>query len=135
MIAKLLKKPFTAQSASSVCAPADARELVAFWQDGGKELWFGKNVDLDRRLAARFLPWHEMAARGELAEWAATATGALALTLLLDQFPRNSFRGTARMYDTDAMARKVAAAALAQGHDRAVPGDLRLFFYLPFAHS
>jgi uncharacterized protein (DUF924 family) len=55
--------------------------------------------------------------------------GALALLLLLDQFPRNAFRGTARMYDTDARARAAA------GHDQAASSGLRVFFYLPFGHS
>jgi len=55
--------------------------------------------------------------------------------LLLDQFPRNAFRGTPRMYMTDSMARAVAAAAIDAGHDRALPMELRAFFYLPFAHS
>ncbi len=64
-----------------------------------------------------------------------TPEGALALMLLLDQFPRNSFRGTPRMYASDAAARRIAAAAIDAGHDRRYRPDLRLFFYLPFAHS
>ena len=64
-----------------------------------------------------------------------TPDGALALLLLLDQFPRNAFRGTPRMYATDAMARDVATAAIEAGHDRQVETALQLFFYLPFAHS
>ena len=59
----------------------------------------------------------------------------MALVILLDQFPRNSFRNTPRMYATDAMARKIADAALKAGHDQAVEPALRLFFYLPFGHS
>ena len=59
----------------------------------------------------------------------------MALVILLDQFPRNSFRNTPRMYATDAMARQIADAALKAGHDQAVEAGLRLFFYLPFGHS
>jgi uncharacterized protein (DUF924 family) len=59
----------------------------------------------------------------------------LALVLLLDQFPRNAFRGTSRMFASDAMAREVASAAIDAGHDRAVEAGLQVFFYLPFAHS
>jgi len=55
--------------------------------------------------------------------------------LLLDQFPRNAFRGTPRMYASDATARRIAAAAIEVGHDRQVPPELRIFLYLPFAHS
>ena len=78
---------------------------------------------------------HEAAARGELAQWQATPEGALALVILLDQFPRNAFRGTPRMYDTDAMARKVANTAFAAGYDQKLPRELQKFFVLPFAHS
>jgi uncharacterized protein (DUF924 family) len=116
-------------------APAEAREVVAFWEGAGPALWFAKDAEFDRRFRERFLPLHEAAARGELDGWNTTPAGALALMVLLDQFPRNSFRGTPRMYATDAAARKLAHAAIAAGHDRAVAMDLRKFFYLPFAHS
>ena len=98
-------------------------------------MWFAKDDGFDRRFGEQFLSQHEAAARGELADWLDTPEGALALVLLLDQFPRNAFRDTPRMYDTDALARKVAAAAITAGHDRAVSLDLALFFYLPFGHS
>ena len=98
-------------------------------------MWFAKDADFDRRFRETFLGEHEAAARGELDAWMTTPEGALALLLLLDQFPRNSFRGTPRMYATDAAARRIAAAAIDAGHDRKVPPDLRLFFYLPFGHS
>jgi Bacterial protein of unknown function (DUF924) len=61
--------------------------------------------------------------------------GSLVLLILLDQFPRNAFRGSPRMYTTDAMARAISCAAIEVGHDRAVDQDLQLFFYLPFGHS
>ena len=78
---------------------------------------------------------HEAAARGDFDGWLATPEGALALLLLLDQFPRNAFRGTPRMYATDAAARRVTTAAVDVGHDRHMPEELRTFFYLPFGHS
>ena len=78
---------------------------------------------------------HEAAARGGFASWPVTADGALALLILLDQFPRNAFRGTPRMYATDSLARGIAIAAIDAGHDRAVEPALQLFFYLPFGHS
>jgi uncharacterized protein (DUF924 family) len=81
------------------------------------------------------LPLHEAAARGDLDGWTATPAGALALMVLLDQFPRNAFRDTPRMYATDAAARRLANAAIAAGHDRLVAVDLQKFFYLPFGHS
>jgi uncharacterized protein (DUF924 family) len=115
--------------------PATAFSVVEFWREAGPSLWFAKDKAFDRCFRERLLSTHEAAARGELDGWLATATGALALILLLDQFPRNAFRGTPRMYATDAAARATAAAAIDAGYDRAVPNDLRLFMYLPFGHS
>lgn len=77
----------------------------------------------------------DRAARAELDSWEATPDGALALILLLDQFPRNMHRGSARAFSADAQARAVAERAMALGHDRATPLDLRRFFYMPFMHS
>jgi uncharacterized protein (DUF924 family) len=113
----------------------EAREVLEFWRQAGPALWFAKDEHFDRRFRERFLAAHEAAARGELEHWLATPEGALSLVILLDQFPRNAFRGTARMYDTDALARKAAAKSLAAGYDQRVPLELRKFFVLPFAHS
>jgi uncharacterized protein (DUF924 family) len=113
----------------------DSRAVVQFWRDAGPKMWFAKDADFDRRFREHFLEHHEAAARQELMDWLATAEGALALVLLLDQFPRNAFRDTPRMYATDELARDVADQAIAAGHDRAVPEELALFFYLPFGHS
>jgi uncharacterized protein (DUF924 family) len=117
---------------SSFPAPA---AVLDFWRQAGPALWFAKNEDFDRRFRERFLTLHEDAARGELSSWIATSEGALALVLLLDQFPRNAFRGTPRMYETDAMARELARAAIDAEHDRNVELELQVFFYLPFGHS
>src|SRR5665648_768997 len=78
--------------------PVEAAAVVDFWRDAGPSLWFAKDPEFDRRFRERFLASYEAAARGELADWLNTAEGALALLLLLDQFPRNAFRGTPRMY-------------------------------------
>lgn len=115
-------------------APSPA-ELLSFWREAGPSRWFRKDDAFDREFRERFLATHEAAARGELDGWAKDAQGALALCLLLDQFPRNAFRGSARMFATDAKAREVADAAIASGFDREVDADLRQFFYLPFMHS
>ena len=114
---------------------AEARAVVDFWRQAGSALWFGKDEAFDRRFRYRFLPLYEAAARGELTEWLAAADGALALVLLLDQFPRNAFRGTPQMYATDTLARQVAHMAIEAGHDRVGEAELSLFLYLPFAHS
>ena len=116
--------------------PARSTRVVAFWREAGPALWFAKDAQFDARFRERFLRDHEAAARGELQHWLATPEGALALVILLDQFPRNAFRGTPRMYDTDALARKVAQHGV-RGWLR--PADFRAscskFFVLPFAHS
>ena len=115
--------------------PADAAAVVGFWRQAGPSMWFAKDDGFDRRFREAFLGAHQAATRGDLDNWQATSDGALALLLLLDQFPRNAFRGTPLMYASDATARRIAAAAIAAGHDRLVAPDLRKFFYLPFAHS
>ena len=112
-----------------------ATDVVQFWRGAGPQRWFKKDEAFDADFRSRFMAAHEAAARGDLAAWAATAEGSLALLILLDQFPRNSFRGTARMFATDPMARDVARAALAAGHDQQTDEALRNFFYLPFMHS
>jgi uncharacterized protein (DUF924 family) len=115
--------------------PADADELIDFWLEAGPKRWFKRDDAFDARLRERFLALHERAARDELDDWLATPRGALALALLLDQFPRNAFRDTPRMYATDDQARRVARVALDRRFDEQLPEELRNFLYLPFMHS
>ncbi len=112
-----------------------ATDVVQFWRNAGPQRWFRKDEAFDADFRMRFMAAHEAAARGALDTWTSTAEGALALLILLDQFPRNSFRGTARMFATDAQARDVSRAALASGFDQQTDASLRNFFYLPFMHS
>ena len=109
--------------------------MTAFWRAAGPTKWFHKDADFDREITARFLAAHEAAAAGRLADWEATPEGALALLLLLDQFPRNMFRGSARAFASDPLARAVAERAIAHGFDTAAASAERIFFYLPFMHS
>ena len=109
--------------------------VARFWKPLGHAVWFGKDPAFDREFREAFAAQHNAAARGDLMSWLATPEGALSLVILLDQYPRNAFRGTARMYATDLLARNVADAALELGHDRSVEMPLRGFFYLPFGHS
>src|SRR5690348_9429026 len=91
-----------ADEATDDCrTPGDAKAVVAFWLGAGHERWFKKDPDFDRLFGERFATLYEKAAAGELDEWAATPDGALALVILLDQYPRNAFRGTAQMYATE----------------------------------
>jgi uncharacterized protein (DUF924 family) len=112
--------------------PAD---VIAFWRAAGPQKWFRKDAAFDREIAARFLGVHEAAAAGSLSDWEATPDGALALLLLLDQFPRNMFRDSARAFATDPLARAVADRAIAHGFDASVSSAERMFFHLPFEHS
>ncbi|MES1200747.1 MAG: DUF924 family protein [Pseudomonadota bacterium] len=112
--------------------PAD---IIGFWTEAGRAHWFARDADFDADVQERFESLHHAAARGELDYWAGSADGALALVLLLDQFPRNMFRGSAHAYATDPMARRIAEQAVARGFDRVVAADLRQFFYLPFEHA
>lgn len=116
-------------------ASETASNVLAFWQEAGPKRWFAKDDDFDAEIRARFEPAHLQAARGELADWALSWQGSLALLLLLDQFPRNLWRGSGHAFATDPLARGIAAAAIAAGHDKAAPAELRVFFYLPFEHS
>jgi len=77
----------------------------------------------------------ERAARGELERWQSTPLAALALVVVLDQFPRNMFRGTARAFSSDAMAPAAARGAVARGFDRLLSRAERLFVYLPYEHA
>jgi uncharacterized protein (DUF924 family) len=117
---------------ASLPSPA---EVVAFWRDAGPKKWFEKDDAFDDEIRRRFLKAHEAAAAGRLSAWEASAVGALALLILLDQFPRNMFRGSARAFATDPMARAITAGALVRGFDSLVPAEMRGFFYLPFEHS
>lgn len=114
---------------------ADAAAVVAFWEDAGSAHWFAKDADFDARFRTRFETLHFAAAARRCDAWVATAEGALALMLLLDQYPRNSFRGTGHMYATDPLARMYCRQALDARLDRQVAPALRLFFYLPLSHS
>jgi uncharacterized protein (DUF924 family) len=112
-----------------------ARDVVAFWTDAGPQKWFAKSDAFDADIRERFEAAHHEAARGAFSAWEADAEGALALLLLLDQFPRNLYRGSAHAFATDPLARVITRRAVDRGFDRQVAPALRPFFYLPFEHS
>jgi len=114
---------------------ATPETVLSFWREAGYDKWFEKDDAFDAAIREKFLPTYEAAAAGKLSSWEATADGALALCIVLDQFPRNLFRGDARTYAADPLARAAANRALKRGYDQDVPDELRGFFFLPFMHS
>ncbi len=110
-------------------------DVIAFWREAGPDRWFTTDLSFDALCRERFLLSHECAAAGDLDEWEHTADGALALLILLDQLPRNMFRGTRRTWATDASALLAAERAIERGFDREMSPDMRRFFYLPFMHA
>ncbi len=116
--------------------PVTAQEVVAFWRNAGPDRWFDRNEQFDQRCRSGFLEAHHAAARREHDDWVERdAESALALLILLDQIPRNVFRGSAHAFATDPLARHYARRALELGHDQSIEPALRPFFYLPFEHS
>lgn len=115
--------------------PQSAEAVIAFWKQAGPKRWFAKDEGFDRDFRDRFNAAHMQAARRELEGWLTTADGALALLILLDQYPRNAFRGTAHMFATDPLARFYARKMVDAGLDQQVEPQLRAFCYLPFEHS
>ncbi|HQX94584.1 DUF924 family protein [Thermomonas sp.] len=109
--------------------------VTSFWRDAGMAKWFGGGDAFDAECRDRFLDAHHAAARREHAHWMDDAEGALALLILLDQIPRNVFRGSGHAFASDGLARQYATQALAAGFDAASEPELRMFFYLPFEHS
>jgi uncharacterized protein (DUF924 family) len=113
---------------------ASAGEIVRFWRDAGPKAWWVKDETFDGRCRS-FEAEHHAAARRELAHWGLDAEGALALLLLLDQFPRNIYRNSPHAYATDGLAQAVALRAIERGFDRATDTFLRVFFYMPLEHA
>ena len=123
--------------------PDRAKALLDAWfgppgdpdRERQREIWFKATEEFDASLRRDFLADYEAAAAGSLRSWEARPEGALALVLLLDQIPRNIFRGSPRTYATDAAARAVADRALESGFNQTVPLVWRRFFYMPYHHS
>lgn len=110
--------------------------VLDFWFDpANRPFWFEKSEAFDAAFTGRLLPLHEAALAGRLRAWEESAAGVLALCILLDQLPRNAFRGQARAFASDGEARRIARIALKRGDDLAATPDQRLFLYLPFEHS
>ena len=109
--------------------------ILAFWREAGPDHWYVRDEAFDTEVRRRYLELWRKAAAGELTAWEQSDDGALALVIVLDQFPRNMFRGDVRTYATDALAREVAHRAIARGTDARIEPRLLEFLYMPFMHS
>jgi len=124
-------------------AASGADKVLRFWfadEPASRESmiqsrWFFPTPEFDRLCTTRFLASYEDAAHGRLEDWRNGPRSCLALVLLLDQFPRNMFRGTARAFATDPKARELSRHAIESGFDRALSPLMRMFLYLPLEHS
>jgi uncharacterized protein (DUF924 family) len=118
-----------------------AGEVLIFWFGEGsgygtrRKAWFEKDPAFDAAIRSRFLALYEDAAAGRLATWKERPADCLALVIVLDQFPRNMFRATARAFAADALALGAARHAVDAGYDTGLLAVERLFLYLPFEHS
>ncbi|CAN7320440.1 DUF924 domain-containing protein [Rhizobium rhizogenes] len=115
-----------------VCTP---EEVLSFWfEECTSEDWFRSTVNLDEEIGRRFRDTHLALAAGVTDLWRATPESRLAAIIVLDQFPRNVYRGTPLAFATDGLALQEAKAALEVGADREMLAERRIFFYLPFEH-
>ena len=122
---------------------SQTNEILEFWfgtpdaEDYGKQrkVWFTKNPEFDEEVRSRFMPHYEQAATNQLDDWKALPQGCLALIILLDQFPRNMFRGQPQAFATDSQALSYAQHAVTQGFDQELLPLQRWFVYMPFEHS
>ena len=120
---------------SGIIRAMNPQAVREFWFGSDRKAWFEKNPAFDEEIRRRFLPLYEVGAAGKLQDWKHKPADCLALVILLDQFPRNMFRGTARAFTADAVARDAARAIVDRGWDKALSADERMFAYLPFEHS
>jgi len=114
----------------------EPEEVLDFWfREEHRRLWFAQDASFDAEIRRRFEALLQQALEGELDGWAATPRGRLALVLVLDQFPRNLYRHTARAFAGDERARRLVLEGLEAGHDQSMSEDERGFFYLPLEHA
>ena len=111
-------------------------DVLAFWLDDvGQTGWYNSTDALDAEIRDRFLSTWDVGAAGGLSEWLKNAEGALAYIILLDQFPRNMFRGEGEAFLTDKKSLCAAKCAINKDWDLKIAEPQRQFFYLPLMHA
>lgn len=114
----------------------DVREVLDFWfSEDSETRWFAPTPAFDQEIRRRFAERFAQAATGELRSWEERPEGCVALCILLDQMPRNMFRGSPRAFAADAKALAIAERAVSRGFDRELSPEHKQFLYLPFVHS
>jgi uncharacterized protein (DUF924 family) len=111
-----------------------ALEVLDFWWSAGAAKWYNGGEEFDREIIDRFETLYREAADGGLDHWLDQPVSALALVIVLDQFPRNMYRATPKAFASDALALARAKSAIELGYDGAFPMPHKCFFYLPFMH-
>jgi len=115
---------------------ASPEDVLTFWfAPERRSQWYVKDDDFDAEIRRRFLATYEAAYLGQLDEWRKTPQSFLSLIIVLDQFPRNMFRGSARAFAADARAASLTKEGIEKGVDRTFSGAQRDFFYMPLMHS
>lgn len=124
---------------------SDPEDILDFWfgeldelgcaSPNQRKLWWTKSQEFDETIRANFLSDYESVAAGDRERWRSTPRGALAYIIVLDQFSRNMFRNTAKMFAADPLAREVCCEGLDADFDTELGFDERVFFYLPLEHS
>jgi uncharacterized protein (DUF924 family) len=118
---------------SSPALPSSDDVLEFWFANPGR--WWKKDPAFDVEIRDRFLALHDAVQRGEREDWLDAARGSLAYVIVSDQFSRNMFRGTGRMFEGDVRALAAARRALERGFDRDLSRDERMFLCMPFMHS
>lgn len=112
------------------------RDLLDYWfSEEVKKYWFNSTPEFDQQLRESYADLWQQAANGELDFWCESPDGCLALVILLDQFPLNMFRGTAKSFSTEQQSRDVARLAIEKNFDSQLPIKQKAFLYMPFMHS
>ena len=115
---------------------AESDQLLDFWFSAdARDHWFNSTPEFDETLRQRYMDTWRQGRDGRLQDWEQGPDGALALVILLDQFPLNMFRDQPESFSTEAQSRAIASRAIESGFDAALPDDRKAFLYLPFMHS
>lgn len=111
-------------------------EIINYWySDRIRKHWFASTPELDQEIKTKYEPIWQQAAGGKLEEWNNTPDGCLALVIVLDQFPLNMFRGTAKSFQTESKAIEVTISAINSGFEKKLDKDKLSFLFMPLMHS